>query len=91
MSCDLKAVVVVMFTHGLDIELSVGLLPTLLFLPSAFYPPFRIHFHIFRFRSPLPKPHPSGEGDTLSPHPTPLGAFLDSLVPSVLDLRPLPN
>ena len=49
LSCDLKAVVVI-FTHGLDIELSVGLLPTLLFPHSAFYPPFRIHFHIFRFR-----------------------------------------
>jgi len=44
------AVVVVMFTYGLDIELSVGLLPTLLFPHSAFYPLFRIHFHIFRFR-----------------------------------------
>ena len=49
LSCDLK-VVVVMFTHGLDIELSVGLLPTLIFPHSAFYPPFRIHFHIFWFR-----------------------------------------
>ena len=39
-----------MFTHGLDIELSVGLLPTLIFPHSTFYPPFRIHFHIFRFR-----------------------------------------
>ena len=39
-----------MFTYGLDIELLVGLLPTLLFPHSALYPPFRIHFHIFRFR-----------------------------------------
>jgi len=37
-----------MFTHGLDIEL--GLLPTSIFPHSAFYPPFRVHFHIFRFR-----------------------------------------
>ena len=48
LSCE--AVVVVMFKHGLDIELSLGLLPTLLFPHSAFHPPFRIHFHIFRFR-----------------------------------------
>ena len=50
LSCDLKAVVVVMFTHGLDIELSARFTPHFNFPHSAFYQPFRIHFHIFWFR-----------------------------------------
>ena len=38
---------------------------------------------------PLSRPLPQWEGETLSPHPTPLGAFGASiLAPAALDLAP---
>ena len=57
LSCDLKGVIDVMFTHGLDIELSVGLLPHFNFSAFRILPtiPHRFpHFSIphFTFRIP---------------------------------------